>query len=95
MQRVAVAMLILMSFAGLSGCRMMDSMSNYMKHTFSFSKGTDYISGADEKDEAWITEAAAEARGDRPRETEPDPFGLKPYIMSEKAQSIERNLGFD
>lgn len=95
MQRCAFSVLMVCFFAGLSGCAMMDSMANYMKHTFSYSKGTDYISGADEKDEAWVTEAADEARGDRPREKEADPLGLKPYIMSEKARSIERNLGFE
>ncbi len=82
-------------FAGLSGCAMMDSMTNYVKQTLSFSKGNDYVLGGDEEDAAWVTDAADEARGDRPRETEADPLGLKPLIMSEKARSIERNLGFD
>lgn len=95
MRRGSVFAVLFGLFAAHSGCAMMDSMSNYMKHTFSYSKGSDYINGADEKDEAWVTDAAEEARGDRPRETEPDPLGLKPLIMSEKARSIERNLGFD
>ena len=94
MRRGSVFALLACLFAGLSGCAMMNSMSSYMKNTFSFS-GTDYINPADEEDEAWVTELGEEARGDRPREKEPDPLGLKPLIMSEKARSIERNLGFD
>ena len=94
MRRGSVLALVGCLFAGLSGCAMMNSMTSYMKNAFSFN-GTDYVNPADEEDEAWVTEAADEARGDRPRETEPDPLGLKPLIMSEKARSIERNLGFD
>jgi hypothetical protein len=95
MRSGAFRVLILSVFAGVSGCAMMGSMSNYWKKTFSFSKGTDYINGADEKDEAWVTEAAEEARGDRPREKEPDPLGINHLFESEKARSINRNLGFD
>ncbi len=34
------------------------------------------------------------ARGDRPRERDPDPWWGK-FVMSEKARSIERNFGID
>jgi hypothetical protein len=81
-------------FMGLSGCQMMDSMANYMKHTFSSTKGTDYVSGADLEDDAWITEAAEEARGNQPRERDPDQW-YRNWFMSEKARSIERNFGID
>lgn len=95
MRCAAFSVLALSVFAGASGCAMMDSMNTYMKRTLTFSKGTDYINAADEEDDAWITQAAEEARGDRPREKEPDPLGIKPLFVSEKARSIERNLGFD
>lgn len=35
-----------------------------------------------------------EARGDRPKEKDPDPWYQK-YIMSAKARNIERNLGIE
>ena len=35
-----------------------------------------------------------EGRGDQTRERDPDPW-FKKYLMSEKANSIERNLGID
>ena len=35
-----------------------------------------------------------DGRGGQPREHDPDPF-WKRWVMSEKARSIERNLGYD
>jgi hypothetical protein len=94
MRRGAVIAPLVFLCADLSGCAMMDSMANYMKHTLSFTKGTDYINGADEEDEAWVKEAGEEARAYRPRERDPDQW-YKQNIMSEKARSIEHNLGID
>lgn len=45
----------------------------------------------DEVDKDWVSEAGVEARGDRAVEIDNDPF--RKYLMSPKAQSIERNLG--
>jgi hypothetical protein len=56
--------------------------------------GTDREHWADEQADPWIEEAGVEARGDRARQKDPDPW-FKNYLMSEKARSIERNLGID
>ncbi len=45
-----------------------------------------------EYDDSWVREAGIEARGDRPLEHENDSFRS---LMSPKARSIERNLGFE
>lgn len=94
MRRGAFSMLMVFVFAGLSGCAMMDSMSNYVKQTFSFSKGTDYINGTEEEDDAWVSEMGEEARSNHRRERDPDQW-FKNYFMSEKARSIEHNVGID
>ena len=46
------------------------------------------------RDSAWITEAAKEGRPDQKVEKDPDQWWRK-YVMSEKARSIERDLGFE
>lgn len=81
---------------GLSGCGVTQPVSRYAKSLFSF-KGTDYSNPADEEAESWVMEAGDEAheiRGGGPRERDPDQWYRK-YFMSEKARSIERNMGFD
>lgn len=52
----------------------------------------DYADDSDEEAEKWVTDAGTEGRSDQPREYENDP--LKKYLTSEKALSIERNLGY-
>lgn len=66
-----------------------------MKQPFaSFKPNTgDYDDDTDEGDDAWIQQAGIEARGDRPLEKSTDP--IRDMIMSPKARSIERNLGFE
>ncbi len=49
-------------------------------------------SGEDEIDQ-WSS-VGDEARGDRPKESDPDPWWQK-YVMSSKARNIERNLGIE
>lgn len=53
----------------------------------------DYRDPTDEENDEWAF-AGKEARGDRPRERDPDRWWRK-YIMSPKARSIERNMGID
>lgn len=49
-------------------------------------------SGEEEIDQ-WAS-VGEEARGDRPKESDPDPWWQK-YVMSSKARNIERNLGIE
>ena len=53
----------------------------------------DYRDPTDEENDEWSF-AGKEARGDRPRERDPDRWWRK-YVMSPKARSIERNMGID
>jgi hypothetical protein len=53
----------------------------------------DWDKGADEDAGEWDF-VGDEARGDQVREKDPDPW-FKKHLMSEKANSIERNLGID
>ena len=96
MRRGAITLLYLACLVGSSGCGLtqtMNSMTHFAKKTFTF-RSTDAEDPTEMEDDAWITDAADEARGDRPREKDPDQW-YKKYLMSEKARSIERNLGFD
>lgn len=54
----------------------------------SYDDGTDKV-------EEWVEEAGSEARGNREMEKQVDPLGLRDVFMSEKARSIERNLGIE
>ncbi len=81
---------------GLSGCLLTEAarpVTRYMKNTFNF-QGTDYNDPTEEDDEVWISEAAKEGRPNQRIEKDPDQWWRK-YVMSEKARSIERNLGFE
>jgi hypothetical protein len=71
----------------------LNDFSRYAKNLFTF-RGTDYDDPTEEEDEPWITDSANEGRADQVRERDPDQW-YKNYFMSEKARSIERNLGFD
>ncbi len=96
MRRGICSVVLLTTLMASSGCALTESVSTLThaaKRTFRF-RGTDVVNPADLEDEAWITEAAEEARGDLPRERDPDQWWKK-YMMSERARSIERNLGFD
>jgi hypothetical protein len=44
--------------------------------------------------DAWTTEVGMDARGNRPRDVDPDGWWGK-YVISEKHREIERSLGVD
>ena len=91
-----VSLLLLAWVVGFSGCGLMqpvNSMTRYTKKLLTF-RGSDSADPTEEEADAWITEAGEEARSGQARERDPDQW-YKKYIMSEKARSIERNLGFD
>ncbi len=70
-----------------------EATGDYLKNALS-PKGHDQKAWADEESDAWVEEAGREARADRERQQDPDQW-YKNYFMSEKARSIERNLGVD
>ncbi len=81
---------------GLTGCVLTEPMRpvvRYAKDIFR-GDGTDYTDPTEEEDEAWITDMAEEGRADQHVVKDPDQWWRK-YIMSEKARSIEHNLGFE
>ncbi len=76
-----------------SGCAAIPGSQEFIKRSAIKPSTGDYDDGTDEADEEWIKNAGIEARGDRPLEHDNDP--LRNLLMSPKARSIERNLGFD
>jgi hypothetical protein len=52
-----------------------------------------YDDGTDDAVDPWIAAAAEEGRRTHTQEKVNDPLGLRPYFMSEKARSIEANVG--
>jgi len=92
--RLILAGLCLMSICG-SGCAMVEHPGTAMRRmTRMFTPNpTDWDEKSDEDSGEWDF-VGDEGRGDRTRERDPDPW-FKKYLMSEKANSIERNLGID
>ena len=78
----------------VTGCTLIESSKKATRETMRTlrPKPADYRDGTEDDGEEWAW-VGKEARGDRPMESENDPF--KPYLMSPKARSIERNLGVD
>lgn len=73
--------------AANAGCAQLDSLRSYLTDN-------DYRDGTEEYSDTWTSIAGTEGRGDKLRETDPDPwwsFG----VQSAKARDIERNLGID
>jgi hypothetical protein len=48
---------------------------------------------ADDPGDPWISAAASEGRHDQKAETANDPLHLRKYFLSNKARSIENNVG--
>lgn len=81
-----------------SGCAsMMDSIADANQQTWRALKpkafDSDWSSGGEEEIDQWGF-VGDEARGDRAKESDPDPWWQK-YVMSSKARNIERNLGIE
>lgn len=79
----------------LAGCAMVESpasASRRMKRMFTPNpKDWDSEAGDDEGEWDFVGD---EGRGQSERERDPDPW-FKKFLMSDKANSIERNLGID
>lgn len=86
MMKYVLVFAVATSFA-CSGC----TPASSIRETFSSLKASseDYRDTTDESDPQWDA-VGREARGDRPLESENDPFR---FLMSEKARSIERSVG--
>ena len=79
----------------ISGCALVESPSaamRRMKRTFTPNPHDPDIEASQDKGE-WDF-VGDEGRGDQTRERDPDPW-FKKYLMSPKANAIERNLGID
>ena len=79
-----------------SGCVLVDSakeMGRYTKRTFTF-RPSDYRDATEEQQDDWESSVGEEGRGNQPRQRDPDQW-FKKWFMSEKARSIEHNVGID
>jgi hypothetical protein len=83
---------LLLSTAGCALVESPASAARRMKRMMTPS-AADWDKGADEDKGEWDF-VGDEGRGDAEREKDPDPW-FKKYLMSDKANSIERNLGID
>ncbi len=54
-----------------------------------------YADSTEGPDELWVQQAGDQARESHPRETATEPAWFRGLIMSDRARSIERNLGID
>lgn len=80
----------------VSGCAILEPIqttTRYMWKSMAFNPG-DQADWTDEEDPSWVVQAGEEARGDRQRQKDPDSW-FRNNFMSEKARSIERNVGID
>ncbi len=78
-----------------TGCTVLEPMNEMTRQTLRLMRPNPngYRDPTEEEDSSWDFVGQL-ARGDRPREKDPDSWWGK-YIMSEKARSIERNFGID
>ena len=78
-----------------SGCVLVDSakdVGRYTKRSFTF-RPSDYRDTTEEPQDDWDF-VGDEGRGNQPIQHEPEQWWRK-WFMSEKARSIEHNLGFE
>ncbi len=89
-----VAILAAMALSSV-GCNIMPAGKDaFRKTTRMFTPRTsDYDDGSDDSGKEWDF-VGNEGRAEQVREQDPDPW-FKDIFMSEKANSIERNLGID
>ena len=82
-------------FAATSGCSMVEHPSVAMRRmTRMFTPNpNDFDTELEDHKDDWSS-VGEEGRADQTRERDPDPW-FKKYLMSEKANSVERNLGID
>ena len=93
--RLFVSLFLGIVFFLQTGCVFLEPLQEASRQTFRSvkPKGSDYRNLTEEESDEWDFVGTL-GRGNQHREKDPDPW-WKRYIMSEKARSIERNLGFD
>ena len=92
--RLTLMVIVLLASVG-SGCNMVEKPSSAMRRmTRMFTPNPTDLDADASSDEGEWDFVGDEGRGDQTRERDPDPW-FKKYLMSEKANSIERNLGID
>ena len=86
---------LMIACCALTGCTLMEPVRDATRRSISMMRpsGADYRNDADEDIDDWAF-VGEEARGDRPMESDPDPWWQQ-YIMSSRARNIERNLGIE
>lgn len=90
--RVPAAAAVLLLVAGSSGCTGAHPFEGVAR-SLKAANSKEYRNVTDEETNEWDF-VGAEARGNQGRERDPDRW-FKRFVMSEKANSIERNLGID
>ena len=81
--------------AAPSGCVVMDA-TRTMAHSMqtALKLRPDDRRDSTEEVDSWTTEVGMDARGNRPRDLDPDGWWGR-YVISEKHREIERSLGVD
>ncbi len=95
MKRVLYLIIVAGFIFSSTGCMSLTGPQNALAKTGRMFKPDtrDYDDGSDEDGREWDF-VAKEGRAGQEREVDPDPW-FKQMFMSEKANSIERNLGID
>lgn len=95
MSRVKIIMILAVFLSSSTGCTSTMNLRNAFTSTGRLftPNSRDYDDGSDESGKEWDF-VGDEGRAGQPRERDPDPW-FKNMIMSEKARSIEHNLGID
>ena len=88
-------MVVCLMVVGFSGCSMVETpkLATHRMTRANSSNPNDRDSEASQDVEEWGA-VGDEGRASQNRERDPDPW-FKKYLMSKKANSIERNLGID
>lgn len=94
--RYCLLFLLALSQAAASGCLLFEKVPAMTRESLRAlrMRPSDYRDLTEEEDHEWDF-VGTEARGNQPRETDPDPPWLRNLLTSEKARAIERNLGVD
>lgn len=91
--RYAAVCLLAVFATGCGIVPAVQDLGSYMKSRLK-PRHADYTMGAEEESDAWVEDNLTVARETRHVTKDPDPW-WKEYFMSEKARSIERNVGID
>ena len=94
--RCSIMILVGMFFLQQGCTTMMDSARNMGHQTKQFLsiKPGGYRDATEEEVDDWTEDVGREGRGNQPMEKDPDTW-WRDLFMSEKARSIERNVGID